>query len=550
MLKASSIIWINVFVLFQNVGYVANLLVSRSPYEFGFVAKASSIPSCSGYIEGYNTVVTDSPTPPSSPPSSSSTQPTSSTQQPSSTTSSTTTTESQPSTTPTTSLPPWTGAPGTYNLPEVIHKSILFYEAQRSGALPSTNRIPWRGDSALGDQGQNGEDLSGGWYDAGDFVKFGFPMAGSVTVLTYGLLEFWDAYEASGELDNMLDCIKWPLDYFIKAHVSPDKFYGQVGDGHVDHAYWGRAENMNMHRPAWYISGSEGKHGSDLAGETAAAMAAGSIAFRKYGQTNYASELLLHATQLYDLAYNYRGRYSDAITNAAAFYKSWGGYTDELAWGALWLFRATGDPQYMNNALEFYPSNTPKFFDWDEKSAGALLLFNSLGDSALQARSATDLTRFLRQWIDGTNGITYTPKGLAWGAQWGSLRYASNAAFVAMVAAKQGILTNEGRAFAESQIHYALGDSGHSFVCGFGVNPPQRPHHSGSSCPVNGPCGWGTFHDPAPNPNILTGALVGGPDAQDNWVDKRDDYISNEVTTDYNAGFQSAVAALYELTLR
>ncbi len=52
---------------------------------------------------------------------------------------------------------------GDYN--EVIHKSILFYEAQRSGRLPANNRIPYRGDSALGDQGENGVDLTGGWYD-------------------------------------------------------------------------------------------------------------------------------------------------------------------------------------------------------------------------------------------------------------------------------------------------------------------------------------------------------------------------------------------------
>lgn len=44
-------------------------------------------------------------------------------------------------------------------------KSILFYEAQRSGKLPPDNRIPWRADSALHDRGDNGEDLTGGWYD-------------------------------------------------------------------------------------------------------------------------------------------------------------------------------------------------------------------------------------------------------------------------------------------------------------------------------------------------------------------------------------------------
>ena len=65
--------------------------------------------------------------------------------------------------------------------------------------------------------------------EAGDFVKFGLPMASSVTMLARGLVEYRDAYELAGELQNGLDCIKWPLDYFIKAHVADNKFYGQVG---------------------------------------------------------------------------------------------------------------------------------------------------------------------------------------------------------------------------------------------------------------------------------------------------------------------------------
>lgn len=54
-----------------------------------------------------------------------------------------------------------------YNYDEVLMKSILFYETQRSGKLPDDNRIPWRGDSSLLDSGDNGEDLTGGWYDGG-----------------------------------------------------------------------------------------------------------------------------------------------------------------------------------------------------------------------------------------------------------------------------------------------------------------------------------------------------------------------------------------------
>jgi endoglucanase len=44
---------------------------------------------------------------------------------------------------------------------------LYFYEAQRSGRLPGTNRVSWRNDSALNDGSDVGLDLSGGYYDAG-----------------------------------------------------------------------------------------------------------------------------------------------------------------------------------------------------------------------------------------------------------------------------------------------------------------------------------------------------------------------------------------------
>ena len=57
------------------------------------------------------------------------------------------------------------GTKGDYDYNKVIHASLLFYEAQRSGKLQADNRIHWRGDSMLDDKGSAGEDLSGGYYD-------------------------------------------------------------------------------------------------------------------------------------------------------------------------------------------------------------------------------------------------------------------------------------------------------------------------------------------------------------------------------------------------
>jgi len=68
----------------------------------------------------------------------------------------------------------------------------------------------------------------GGYYDAGDYTKFGFPMAFSITMLAWGVIEYWDVYESIGELKIALEALKWGSDYFLKAHVSTYELYGQV----------------------------------------------------------------------------------------------------------------------------------------------------------------------------------------------------------------------------------------------------------------------------------------------------------------------------------
>ena len=55
----------------------------------------------------------------------------------------------------------------------------------------------------------------------------------------------------------------------------------KVGNGDLDHAYWGRHEDMTMPRPAYQVNTN--KPGSDVAGGTAAALAAGYLAFKDVG---------------------------------------------------------------------------------------------------------------------------------------------------------------------------------------------------------------------------------------------------------------------------
>lgn len=98
---------------------------------------------------------------------------------------------------------------GDYDYGVPLGLSFLFYEAQRAGKLPKTNRIKWRRDAGASDRAPDGRDVSKGWFDAGDNVKFNLPMAWSVGVLAWSVFEFADGYKAAGQYDEALDNIRW-----------------------------------------------------------------------------------------------------------------------------------------------------------------------------------------------------------------------------------------------------------------------------------------------------------------------------------------------------
>jgi len=71
-------------------------------------------------------------------------------------------------------------------------------------------------------------DLTGGYYDAGDNVKFGFPMAFTVTMLAWGVIEYKTQLQSANQFAYALDAIQWGTDYFIKAHTAPNVLFGEV----------------------------------------------------------------------------------------------------------------------------------------------------------------------------------------------------------------------------------------------------------------------------------------------------------------------------------
>ena len=106
-------------------------------------------------------------------------------------------------------------------------------------------------------------------------VKFIFPGSAAVTLLAWSIIEFGQTYAVQDELLNALRQIKWYGDFLVKASPEPNVVYGQVGDGQSDHAYWGRAENMDTTvQKRDTVVHDEKNPASDLASEMSAALSA------------------------------------------------------------------------------------------------------------------------------------------------------------------------------------------------------------------------------------------------------------------------------------
>lgn len=68
----------------------------------------------------------------------------------------------------------------------------------------------------------------GGYYDAGDNVKFGLPMAFTITLLSWATIEYGGQISDAGEYVHALEAIKWGTDYLIKAHSQPNVLWVEV----------------------------------------------------------------------------------------------------------------------------------------------------------------------------------------------------------------------------------------------------------------------------------------------------------------------------------
>lgn len=124
--------------------------------------------------------------------------------------------------------------------------------------------MKFRGDSGLED-GKSAEkpvDLTGGFYDSGNNIKFTFTTAYTVTLLSWTVIEYQGKYSHIGELDHVRDVIKWGSDYLLKVFVLPNAtarssliLYSQASDVEffsTTHSY-SEQDNRHINSSCYFI---------------------------------------------------------------------------------------------------------------------------------------------------------------------------------------------------------------------------------------------------------------------------------------------------------
>jgi hypothetical protein len=258
----------------------------------------------------------------------------------------------------------------------LLRNALSFFQAQRDGpeVVPGLlNRKPahladqeaWVYKTPnFGKRGLQGRlekiggcvDVSGGWADAGDYVKFVATSSYVTALMLHGVREH-PAQMGQGGLADFVAEARFGLDWLLKMWNGQTRtLYVQVGlgDGNAqvigDHDLWrlpeaddqveavpGTPRYFIKHRPVFQAGPAGSAISPNLAGRLAAAFALGNQVFRAEDPA-YAQRLLAAAQQVFELAAtnNVRGL---TTVFPHEFYPE-DEWRDDLEWGAVELYFA------------------------------------------------------------------------------------------------------------------------------------------------------------------------------------------------------------------
>ena len=442
-------------------------------------------------------------------------------------------------------------AGNTNNYCEALATSLYFFDENACGMDVENLGISWRGNchtydsrakissawnfptqyQALIDPDGDGlVDVSGGYHDAGDHIKFNITMGFAGSSLAMAEYLHPGVYEKAGCKEHLIKILKRNADYLMKTTWldTDGRVVGichVVADGHTDHnVSWGAPEAQTYERRTYWLT-KEANNSSECC-EMAAALAGTAYVVRDK-EPAYALECIKYAKALVAFATEHPGNETGGL---ADFYGTDPMYQDEhaVATAWLWILGEGNRPAYQPNGNGGYGAHYDCYmYCWDKVWQGyAVMMYKATGENVF-----ADEIRFELKNKGGLSVGTYNMLGITWGVS------RANAAFqMDALALANGDPESEYAKAAKYQMDYILGENtyGYSFLIGYGEKNPVHIHHRAAN----------------PNKNeatyVLKGALIGGPD-QNGYADDADAYQYTEPALDYNGCFALACSGLAEL---
>ncbi|MBR2954802.1 MAG: glycoside hydrolase family 9 protein [Ruminococcus sp.] len=440
-----------------------------------------------------------------------------------------------------------------HNYMEALAMSLYFFDSNACGSGITGGPLTWRGDchtydaeASVGDLGGSAKafvdpdgdgkvDVSGGWHDAGDHIKFNLTIGFALSSL--GISDYINPgiYEKAGCRDHLEYEMRWGADYLMKTTFLDDSgkvvaVAHTVADGGTDHSFWSSPEVQTYERPIFWLTAND--NNSSVSCEMAAGLGAAAYVF-KDSDPEYSAKCAKYAKALLEFGTKHVGNNTGGI---GGFYSTDAQYQDEeaIAQAWLWIVGEGDKPTRVPKNKDYGGSQYDGWvYSWDKVWQGyATLMYKATGDSAFRDELIVE--------IDGQGGMKvgkYNTNG------WGTSRINCAIQMDAYTVA-DGDPNSEYAQGAKWQLDYILGDNnlGYSFLLGFGDKWPVHIHHRAAN-----PGGDGITSAQNPAAKYTNyGMLVGGIDAN-GYEDHADRYQYTEGALDYNGCFAIASACAANL---
>ena len=236
----------------------------------------------------------------------------------------------------------------------VVDSIMMFFKEQRCGPTnPYLHKTCHLWDIARleGENYPRQIDVTGGWHDAGDYLKF----LSTTALTTYLLIFSYDFDPVKFGFDNnqnnvpdVLEEAKIGLDWLLRCNFKPDSLITQVQDFRDHQAKWRLPENDSLRFDRVGIA----RITKSEAGIYAAALAiAAKIWNQKFKSFDFADRCFKSALNIY----NYRDKY-DTETNTDSLLYPDKNYYGKFELASIELFNITNDSTYLINAIKYADS--------------------------------------------------------------------------------------------------------------------------------------------------------------------------------------------------